>query len=353
MYRVGDGVTALANTGNAIFLDEYTISGSLVQSIALPTTTSGANSSIFASGTATSEGMLQRSADKQYLTFAGYASTDPGGVANTTSATNNRVVGIVRTNGVVDTSTKLSDWGTNNNPRSVVSTNGTDLYLAGATGGVRYTTVGSTTSTQLSTTVTNIRTVDIYGGQLYSSENSGAFRISTVGTGTPTTSGQTITNLPGIPVSNLSPYQFFFADLSNSVAGVDTLYFAEDTAATGGIKKYSLVGGTWVANGTITGTGVRGLTASVTGSTVNLYSTGGATSNTIFSLSDTSGYNANITGTLAAIATAGSGTAFRGIDFAPEAAAATPEASTFAMMGLGLLPIAAVAIRRRKATKTA
>ena len=38
VYRVGTGSGALVNTGNAVFLDEYSPGGSLVQSLALPVT---------------------------------------------------------------------------------------------------------------------------------------------------------------------------------------------------------------------------------------------------------------------------------------------------------------------------
>src|SRR5262249_53838981 len=141
-----------------------------------------------------------------------------------------------------------------------------------AAGGVRYTTFGSTTSTQLSTTVTNIRQVNIYNGQLYESDSSGsAVRLGTVGTGLPTTSGQTITNLPGFPVSG-SPYAYYFADLSTSVAGVDTVYVADDAA---GIQKYSLVGGSWTATGVagVAADAYRGITGIVSGSSVTLYAT--------------------------------------------------------------------------------
>ena len=49
-YRVGTGIGSLVNTGNAVFLDEYH-RGTLVQSIALPTTGSGTNRRLIASGT--------------------------------------------------------------------------------------------------------------------------------------------------------------------------------------------------------------------------------------------------------------------------------------------------------------
>src|SRR6516165_1575326 len=48
IYRVGTGTGSLINTGNPVFLDEYTPGGVLVQSIALPTT--GAQK-LIASGT--------------------------------------------------------------------------------------------------------------------------------------------------------------------------------------------------------------------------------------------------------------------------------------------------------------
>lgn len=56
IYRVGDGANTLTNTGNAVFLDEYTTAGVLVQSVPMPTTASGSNVPFIASGTATSEG---------------------------------------------------------------------------------------------------------------------------------------------------------------------------------------------------------------------------------------------------------------------------------------------------------
>src|SRR6266705_537597 len=56
VYRVGTGSGALASSATAVFLDEYTTAGTFVQTIAMPTTDSGANQTLTASGTATSEG---------------------------------------------------------------------------------------------------------------------------------------------------------------------------------------------------------------------------------------------------------------------------------------------------------
>jgi predicted extracellular nuclease len=329
VYRVGTGSASLTNASTAVFLDEYTAAGVLVQSIAMPTADGGSNQTLTASGTATSEGLLTRSVDGQYLTVTGY-DVAPGtaSVAATTSATVNRVVGRVDAAGTVNTTTALTDAYNQDSIRSAVSTDGTNIWTSGtgnpsSSAGSRYTTLGATTTTQLSTSVTNLRQTNIFGGQLYVSSASGSFRLASVGTGTPTTSAQTITNLPGIPTSTISPYGFFFADLDAGVSGVDTLYIADDRtqANGGGILKYSLVGGTWTSNGTLaSGSNLRGLTAVVSGASVTLYATGAGA---IVTATDTSGYNATNNGTFSTVASAASNTAFRGVALAPVSAAPT------------------------------
>ncbi len=88
VYRVGTGAAALNNASTAVFLDEYTPSGTLVQSIPLPTADSGANQTLTAAGNATSEGLLTRSTDGSYIVLTGY-DVAPGtaSVAGTASAT--------------------------------------------------------------------------------------------------------------------------------------------------------------------------------------------------------------------------------------------------------------------------
>jgi len=348
LYRVGDGAAGLANTGGAVFVDEYTPGGSLVQSIALPTTASGSQKQLVASGTATSEGLLTVSPNGQYVAITGYASNIPAGssLSGTTAATVNRVVGIIPVStGSPDTSTALTDYADANNPRSAVTSNGTDIWVTGGSGGIRYTTFGSTTSTQLSTTVTNLRQANIFGGQLLTSTGSGsAVRVGTVGTGLPTTAGQTITNIPGFTTSG-SPYAYFFADLDAGTAGVDTLYVASDDAAA--LTKYSLVGGNWTSNGVIgvAADAYRGVTGTVDAlGNVQLFATrkggsGAAGGGELVSLLDSSGYNGAFAGSPTLLATAGANTAFRGVGLIP----AVPEPAT-----LGLLSIAGLlAIRRR------
>lgn len=69
IYRVGDGAAALGTTTAAVFLDEYTPLGTLVQSIPLTTSGSGV---ITAVGNASTEGILTRSQDGEKLIFTGY-----------------------------------------------------------------------------------------------------------------------------------------------------------------------------------------------------------------------------------------------------------------------------------------
>src|SRR5262245_14351096 len=84
IYRVGDGSSTLNGNATAVFVDEYTTAGALVQSIALPTVDSGSNQMLTASGNATSEGFLTRSVDGRYLVLPGYdAAPGTTGIAAT------------------------------------------------------------------------------------------------------------------------------------------------------------------------------------------------------------------------------------------------------------------------------
>jgi hypothetical protein len=320
VYRVGDGSGSLVNTGNPVFIDEYSQAGVLVRSTKMPTADSGSTHALVASGTATSEGLITLSTDGHFVMLSGYDAT-PGGSSSIVSGTAPRVVGRLDALVNIDTSTALTDWASGNNPRSVASTDGTNLWVAGAAGGVRFTTLGSTTSTQLSTTVANIRQTSIFASQLYVSDSSGsAVRLGTVGTGLPTTAGQTITNLTGIPTGG-SPYGFFFADLDDAVSGLDTLYIADDGA---GLVKYALISGTWTAEGTV-GTATdayRGLTGSVANGVVTLFAVrkGGSTATgggEFVSLVDGSGRLGAFSSTPTLLATAAGNEAFRGVAFAP------------------------------------
>jgi len=323
IYRVGTGSGGLLSSATAVFLDEYTPSGGLVQSVALPTAVSGAQRRLTASGTATTEGSLQRSADRRFLTLTGY-DADPGtaSVAGTQSATVNRIVGFVDASGVVDTRTAVTAFNAQN-IRSAVSDDGTGAWLCGGNSGVVYVTAGSSgAGTVIATASSNNRSLDIFGGQLFLSSGSGSYRLAAVAAGLPKNPGASVVQVAGGPATTGSPYQFVMFDLDPVVPGTDTLYVADETAGTGGIQKFCLNDGTWLAKGNVAGSGeltsIRGLTGVVSENTVRLF---GTNSIRLLSLTDSSGFNGVLTGTLAILANAAPNTGFRGVDFAPVVAA--------------------------------
>lgn len=321
VYRVGDGSAALTSAATVVFLDEYATSGAFVRSIMMPTSASGSNKILTASGSATSEGLLSRSPDGKYIVLTGYNASLGTMNPNTATASSvNRVVGIVNGAGSVDTTTALTDAASSSNIRSATTNDGTNIWVAGGAGGVRYATKGATTSTQLSTTVTNLRQVNIFANQLYVSTTSGTtIRVGSVGTGLPTTSGQTITNLPpNFPTSTGSPNAFYFAHLNSAASGSapDTVYVADDAA--GQIQKFTLSGGVWNQTGAVNVTGVRGLTATIdtvgAATTVTLYAT---TASSLVKVADASGYGGTLSGSPTTLASAATNTAFRSVALAP------------------------------------
>jgi hypothetical protein len=338
VYRVGTGVANLNSAATAVFLDEYTTAGVLVQSIAMPVAVNGANKILTAAGSGNTEGMLTVSTDGQYLVFTGYdAPVGTNGVGGTPSDVRPRTIGLVKYDATINTTTALTDLSSGSFVRCAVSTNGIDLWACGAgtaptpggvpTGGVRYATIGATTSTQITSTGTTyptaLRSLSITGGQLYVAGTNNTPRIGTVSTGMPTTGDQNITNLPGFPDTVL-PGQFAFVDLDAGIAGVDVLYFTNDNS---GIKKYSLVSGNWVSNGTVgvSADDYRAFAAKVSGTSVTLYATRrGANSSPIkggqlVSLTDASGYNGAFVATPVVLATATptNQVAFRGVASVP------------------------------------
>ncbi len=95
-----------------------------------PPRINGANFRLVASGSATSEGLITRSADGHRIVLTGYdAALGTAGIASTASATVNRVVGLVDGSGNVDTTTAVGDVLSGNNIRSAATVDGTTLCL--------------------------------------------------------------------------------------------------------------------------------------------------------------------------------------------------------------------------------
>ena len=332
VVRVGDGSSALTAASAPIFLDEYTTTGTFVQSLPLPTGTVGTQRAITVRGNATSEAYLNVSINGAFLTMCGYDAA-PGSASSVTqdAAANvtNRVIARVDLNGNIDTSTALTDAysGGGGNPRSVISDDGNQFWISGTStvnGGVRYvTSLGDTTSLGLNAgSPTNIRCINVFDGQLYVSSASGvSLGINQYGDQLPTTPGQIVTQLPGFPTTGgtaaTSAYDFYFAD-------GNTLYVADDNAVAstvGGIQKWVNNGGTWTLayrlqlGGPGASTACRGLTGftrdgvTTLWGTANTSSTGGAATQLV-TVTDTGPGS-----TVVSLATSPMNTAFRGLRF--------------------------------------
>jgi hypothetical protein len=323
VYRVGSGSEALSGSATSAYLDEFQPSGgSAAETLAFPTTTVGSNKPLVASGSASSEGLLTLSANGEYLMATGYNTTvGQLEVSNTKATSAPRTVGRVSGAGVINTETALTDFADKNNPRSAVSSDGNKIWVGGAAGGVRFTELKKTSSTQLNASVTNVRQLGIFNGQLYASADptkngTSGFTIATVGSGLPTAPTQAISSLP-FETAPEQPFAFSLLALGLGPTP-DTIYVADNKL--GGVSKYSLQGGKWVRRGTVEIPFVTGVTANDVNGVVTIYATSSGKNGvlgTLYKLSDVSGVNGTLSGVPIEIATAPANEAFRGVAFAP------------------------------------
>jgi hypothetical protein len=347
IYRVGDGTAPITNTSaTAVFLDEYSPSGALVQSIAVPFT---GTSALTAVGNATTEGVISRSQDGSTLIFTGYRKNAGGtSPAGDTYAVTPRVIGTLTVAGAPDTTTSLTnDNGstTANTIRSATSVNGSagsPLWVS-TSSRISYDSSGlgsSAGTTQIDGR--NSRQVNLADNTLYASNGSTSI----------TSKVQSYGNLPTGATSptavisrtlNDAVNGFYVADISSTQAGSDTIYALSTVENL--LLKYSFNGTNWIAGGSISAGGAQNITGLVSGSNVTLYATSGTS---LLTLTDSSGFGGTLAGTLASLATAANNTAFRGIGlFEP---AAVPEAGAFLLVGLVGLALSGGAWWRKRSS---
>ena len=322
VLRVGDVSSTLTNASTPVFLDEYKIDGSMGTSVSLPI----AGTPITNSGTAASEGQINRSSNAKFVTHSGYQATSgTAAIVSTTSATTSRIIYPVLANGLLGTPASSNTAYSANNIRSSVS-DGVNYWAAGngSAGQNGIQLFDGTPNTQISSTTGNTRVVAIYNGNLYYSTGSGTVGIYKVGTGLPTTTGQVSTNIA--TGTGLSPYAF-----SISPDG-KVLYVTDDRAliSAGGIHKYIDAGSGFVISDTIpvssgsSTVGAIGLTVDWTnynGTTFNgavIYAT--TKEKTIAPIEAcrlVSITDIGISSVYTTLATATTNTVFRGVSFSP------------------------------------
>jgi hypothetical protein len=309
----------------------------------MPSVSSTGSAALLASGTATAEGFLTRSADGGSIMLTGYDRSfgGIGNISGTSTTAVKRSVGRVTAGGAVTVNSY--DVYSSNAIRGVASTDGDRIWLTGGTGGVFTGQLSGSTLTNIglvsgTTNVTNTRTIQIAGGELIISLAQGTVpRIGKVSPSLATVAPTTYDGLPGVtPPTGNSVYGVLLLDRSDSIPGLDTLYYVDDGAATNGLYKYSYDGVTWTARGQVALASSRGLTGVGDGTSASLFVTNGSS---LQLLTDTAAFDQPLSGSFTSLATAPSFSAFRGIALAP-----IPEPAA-----LGLLaPAALVLARRRK-----
>ena len=275
-----------------------------VNTIAIPST--GATA-LRQSASAATTGLLADSSDGTLLAFTGFA--DPTGVTDETTITT-RAVGTLDVNDNFLLQCAYTGV-SGNQTRSATSRDNQTWYISDK-GGVY------TNGVSAPLNATNILGVKSFGGAVYVLSQKFGAVISTLAA-----NATRLTPLPGLPADGKTTDFFLISSGNNGT--FDILYYLDESSATlGTLYKYSLVGGTWTANGSYgTSFGGDGLCAATNGSGgAWLYATtgaGGTSGNKVVQLTDTAGFNANIliTGNSITLYTAPSGTTLKGIAFAP------------------------------------
>ena len=359
----------------------------------LPDAGTGANVGIVGEYGSSSEGTIQLSGNDQYVTIAGYdgnedengapngAYSNANGTAEAQSTDTNvpRVAAVIDiSTGAVNTSTVLNDIYNGNNPRSVYTSNGTNLYFSGQgfsktdQGGIYATTTGTNTTaggsaptaintTSSTRTVTQANVNASTGSNsptayTYYSMDQNSRGVATSGifeySGSPTSSqGSNMgTRITAASLTSngstvyMSPEGFFFANAT-------TLYVADTGSpkitsggSDGGIQKWSYdgPGNTWTLDYTLkyafpntsSETGFESLTGQVLNNgTVDLYATSYTTNDDdpdgLYGVVDTLSNTTAAQESVLLLASSQPDNDFKGVAIIPQA---VPEPSSVALL---------------------
>ena len=264
-------VNATSSTFSIIELNPTTAGqSSPVNSYLIPST----GASALRQSSAGSTGRLATSNDGTLLAFTGFE--DGIGVTDETSITA-RGVGVLNANFSYSLAASYtSTTGSGDQTRSATSLDNSTWYMGDKSG------IYLNGATTPASTI-NVRPLKSFGGQVYALSANSSAVVSTV-----STDGTTLTGLNGLAADALA-VDFYMISSGKNGAVFDLLYVLDGANVT----KYSLVSGSWTANGGATALGVTGdgFCAAGNGSGAYLYVTTG-TGNTVVRITDSTGYNA-------------------------------------------------------------
>ena len=335
VLRLGDGSAALTSASTAGFIDQFTLTGSLVNSLSIPST--AGNVPLTWSGTATSEGVLTRSSDGTLLVMAGY-NTAKGlaAVASSTAVAVPRAVATVDSAGNYALAASTTTAFSGNNIRSATADGANNFWGAGAGGATTGINYFGTASPAASVLNVNARVVNLLNNNLAYSTGSGTTTrgIYAFG-GAPVTSGTATFLIP--TGSTSSPYDFAMS------ADASVVYVADDSSSAngGGIQKWTWNGSAYalayvLSTGTV---GARGLTVDFSGASPLIYATTAeGSANRLVQITD-AGAGSSVT----TLSTAPANEIYRGVDFTPSV---IPEPT--GLLGLGVLLVLGRRTLRRK-----
>lgn len=296
----------------------------------LPSYNVGTNRKLTITGNSTASGVLNISPDRKYVVLAGMDCPPSVLNANSRDLTKYvRTVGLVTSDGAMNTRFYLKDQYNGADIRCANTTNGKDVWaiggsnsgansLNGTPSAIRYIRTDSGTYTGKSVPVdvkqNNGRTLQIANSRLFIGANGTYTGVYAVGTGLPKTPaynavgdaanangvGGTSTSAGSI-VSTPQTYGFAFADVDPTIPGNDVMYIADANGATGGIfKSYKNASGVWsaaAATSALRGQSCYGVYAEPNPTSgIDVYFT---TTDELFKVTDISGRTGNMTGTSA------------------------------------------------------
>jgi hypothetical protein len=197
VVRIGDGNQVLAQTGNSVYLDQFTTSGSYVNTITIPETGSSGmiETGPDQNGSTLNGTQVTRSADKRFMVLSGYR-VDLGngaGLQGTASATVPRAVGLIDRFGQYTLAIADTTAYDGVHFRGAVSDGLGNFWGSGSGGGTYYFGSNSPAAT-IQTDFNNTRSVNIFNGDLFCQASSAGANGVIKMTGLPTAFVSGLTN---------------------------------------------------------------------------------------------------------------------------------------------------------------